>query len=363
MLLHVFNPEHEIALAYNNPFFTPPRAGRQMRQSLEWLPILWANEGDLILVKEPKHDYKNILEKIPNLPDCHFITYKQLNLYRNHILGIDVWGWDSAIRHELAKYKIPHQLLPSDEQLLHIRALSHRRYAAQTLKELRNENSTSVCDSPSYLVGEAWEVDSLSDLASFIQDSHQVVIKAPWSSSGRGVRIVSHGMDINLERWARGVIRQQGSLMVEPFYEKIADFGVEFVVHKDVVTFVGISVFEATNGNYQGNLLISEAQKEAIIAQWIPIAILHKVIQRLSNILKRDIAPWYTGCLGVDMMIVDNGKQTCLHPCVEINLRRTMGHVAISLYPYCKGNYESMRIDFHDGKYQLFLNTKTHPNQ
>jgi len=51
MTLHVFNPEHDIALAYNNKHFTAPHAGRQLRHDLDYLPALWAAEGDLVWVE------------------------------------------------------------------------------------------------------------------------------------------------------------------------------------------------------------------------------------------------------------------------------------------------------------------------
>ena len=51
MTLHVFNPEHDIALAYDNKYFTAPHAGRQLRNDLDYLPILWAEEGDYVLVE------------------------------------------------------------------------------------------------------------------------------------------------------------------------------------------------------------------------------------------------------------------------------------------------------------------------
>ena len=37
MTLHVFNPEHDIALAYDNKYFTAPHAGRQLRNDLDYL--------------------------------------------------------------------------------------------------------------------------------------------------------------------------------------------------------------------------------------------------------------------------------------------------------------------------------------
>lgn len=54
----------------------------------------------------------------------------------------------------------------------------------------------------------------------------------------------------------------------------------------------------------------------------------------------------YTGPFGIDMMVVEGnaGKGFLLHPCVEINLRRTMGHVALSLTPADENAVMTMRI-------------------
>ena len=50
MTLHVFNPEHDIALAYDNKYFTAPHAGMHLRNDLDYLPVLFAAVGDYFLV-------------------------------------------------------------------------------------------------------------------------------------------------------------------------------------------------------------------------------------------------------------------------------------------------------------------------
>ena len=52
MTLHIFNPEHDIALASGLSNFTAPHAGRQLRHDLGFLPALWAGEGDVVLVDD-----------------------------------------------------------------------------------------------------------------------------------------------------------------------------------------------------------------------------------------------------------------------------------------------------------------------
>ena len=59
--LHIFNPEHDIALASNLSNFTAPHAGRQLRHDLAFLPALWAGEGDALLVDDVEVARKGLL--------------------------------------------------------------------------------------------------------------------------------------------------------------------------------------------------------------------------------------------------------------------------------------------------------------
>ena len=77
---------------------------------------------------------------------------------------------------------------------------------------------------------------------------------------------------------------------------------------------------------------------------------LRDAIELIRTYMSEAIHGEYIGPFGVDMMVLP-GKTIC--PCVEINLRRTMGHVALSLYD--KDNYPQqriMRIDY-SGKYHF----------
>jgi hypothetical protein len=59
---------------------------------------------------------------------------------------------------------------------------------------------------------------------------------------------------------------------------------------------------------------------------------------------------FYQGPFGVDMMVVarDDCNGFMLHPCVEINLRRTMGHVALSLSNLVDGLPKVMQIEYNN---------------
>jgi hypothetical protein len=64
----------------------------------------------------------------------------------------------------------------------------------------------------------------------------------------------------------------------------------------------------------------------------------------------------YQGPFGIDMMVVSTADKDgfLLHPCVEINLRRTMGHVALAIPPFADGFTRVMHIELTD-KYRMSI--------
>ena len=81
-----------------------------------------------------------------------------------------------------------------------------------------------------------------------------------------------------------------------------------------------------------------------------------------DQVLSRLDLSGYEGPFGIDMMIVKGGL---LHPCVEINLRRTMGHVALSIGRLIhlddddSDNRRIMRIDYDGSHYKLRVLRRT----
>ena len=53
------------------------------------------------------------------------------------------------------------------------------------------------------------------------------------------------------------------------------------------------------------------------------------------------------------MMIVSQDGKLLLHPCVELNLRMTMGHVALRLREVATKPWNTMRVNYKNGKYCL----------
>ena len=304
MVLHIFNPEHDIALACNLSNFTPPYAARKLRAALGFLPALWAGEGDAILVDDVTLAEQNLSEStsaIGNLlAGVSFVTER--DLYKLDIDEVSVWGWDAALCRRLVRHGVEASILPSAQSIYAIRELSHRRTAAL----LR-------------------------------------------SSSGRGVRFVySEDVDEHFCRWIENVLCRQGCVIVEPYYNKVMDFGMEFYCDgSGHIDCLGLSIFNTSEAEYTGNLIASEEQKSQLLSDYLPFGLLDSVRDCISHELGILYCGRYQGPFGVDMMIVDvdgNGNNV-LHPCVEINLRRTMGHVALALSQYTGMQQKLMHIE------------------
>jgi len=348
MKLLVFNPEHDLALAANLSNFTAPHAGRQLRADLGYIPAIWAADDDCVLVENTEDAERRFL-RLTHRPFGRFIDKEHIRKY--DFDEIDVWGWDLAVRAFLLRWGVEDKVMPSVTQIDAIRELSHRRYAMQLLDRLQMPGT----------IGKALETDQVETIHNLLHEGGKLVVKAPWSSSGRGVRFMDGDMNIYDSGWLRHIISRQGSVMVEPYYNKVKDFGMEFVSDGcGTVSYVGLSLFQTTNGAYTGNVLASEEDKIDILSHCIPIDLLKSIQQNICIEMGMLLKGKYTGAFGIDMMVVrrDDGEGFWLHPCVEINLRRTMGHVAISLTKLTSGLPKLMKIEYNANVYKIRISKR-----
>lgn len=374
--LHVFNPEHDIALAHGSPLFTSPRAGRQLRADLGFLPALWAGEESVVWTDQPQEALEAVRRLGLDVPPGLFVDTSSLRRLAGQVEAVDPWGWDAALCHQLQRLGINPRILPTAEELEEVRALSHRRTAKELLDSIQHTSLTDTTIGDSIkekeeviettsktvelrseaieLTGEAIEVKDEAALLQQLARWPEAVLKAPWSSSGRGVRMVSAPVHSSVLQWALGVMRRQGSLMVEPLYHKVADFGMEFSANAEGFTYLGLSLFDTSATAYTGNVLATEEEKRTKLARYLSPTQIDSLRQLVLNCLEAISPRFRLGPFGIDMMIVrtEDGK-THVHPCVEINFRRTMGHVAIALQQRITKPFEAMAVTFEDGYYHL----------
>ena len=349
MKLHIFNPEHDLALAANLKLFTAPHAGRQLRTDLSFIPALWAEEGDFVLVD----DIDDARDKVRHLGSRYvdkveFITRLQLQkVFADTFLidSVHPWGWDSALREELKRMGCPDIMLPTDENIQRIRALSSRQWAAAHLQK-----------------GVKY-VESVSEVRQLVANWGKAVVKAPWSSSGRGVKFISadnyrgEGAEFaSFDRWVSNIISRQGGVTVEPYYNKVKDFGMEFEVKNGKVVYRGLSLFQTVKNAYTGNLLASEDMKVELMAPYVSAIQLAELRDKLMRTMEPYLKDVYQGPFGIDMMVcAGEDDELFVNSCIELNLRRTMGHVALALGQSALERSHIMRVDFDGNRYHLHV--------
>ena len=320
--LFVFNPEHDFALAVGQGSYTPPAEVIKIRKNYSLLPASFAGNSDFILVPDEINEME-----ISQLPFYDQVIKKQLKIinrgnlskYASQISKIIPWGWDHAIYKDLVANNIDPSILPNAEDLDNIRKLSHRRTTIPFRQFLAKELNSEIVNLPR-------ECYSVQEIENFIKTGSIYYFKAPWSSSGRGIVVSDHISKKGLFEWLHGIIRRQGSVIVEPAWNKIFDFATEWEISGGEAKFLGYAVFRTSSrGKYHGNVTASQEQLLHLIKEVVP-NFNNDIIEIQNLALNKMISPYYSGPVGIDMLVDTQGN---INPCVEINLRFTMGHLSI----------------------------------
>jgi len=337
-----FCPENDIALGHGCSRFTPPRQAALLAHY--GAPLMWwmGDAGDYVLVPEAASE-DDAMELASWLDDVEhrfgagprLVTSLQ-GPGRNQDLTLMPWGWSNYTIDHLRRCGASGGMLQAvSGHVDAIRMLSHRRSATIINDALagRVDFVRFGCPNPVGALG----ATSIREVEQFAADCcHDAFyVKSPWSSSGRGV-VRSNQLPYRklLER-CDGIIASQGMVMLERAFDKVLDFAMLFKADdQGNVAFHGYSQFFNERGTaYGGNLIASDEHIKGNLAGFLPVGLLDDIRDALLDICPSLISGHYTGFFGVDMMIARNGADGSffLVPCVELNLRMTMGVVAHSL--------------------------------
>ena len=277
MQLCIFNPEHDLCLANGRAHYVPPRSA-----------IDFARRGaSLMQVLYPDSRCLSVFDII------------QSSTLSDQFDRIVPWGWNLTLKYELLKQGVPATLMPSDEVLARWRMLQHRT----TILPLQPQSRAAT---------------TAEEVRLMISQYRSVVMKAPWSGAGRGLRWVTDRLGEQDVSWLNKVVREQRCVIVEPRREVAADFALEYIIDKQGLQFLGYSLFESAHGVYQGNRLLPDD----VICRRVGITSVER--QGLEDWLCAHVSPFYQGPLGVDFILDTQGRRYLS----EMNLRHTMGWVA-----------------------------------
>ena len=331
--IHYFNPGHETAILLNRPNYTAPANVRKMQRDLALLPLWYAETGDWVYAGEEMPE--GALEGIPQelLPKSVPVTAKELSSQmRDRTLTAAPWGLSPQSIHlferlrEQTKAKFS---IPSWKE--EYSRLTGRQTAAGCLERIRLLlPDLSLPATPRFC-------RTIEEIEQYMT-THEApfVLKTPYSSSGRGILWVRKGvLDRQTTNWILGSIAKQGEISVEQGLDKVQDFAMEFYSDgQGLLSYEGLSLFDTEErGAYAGNRLDAPERMRADICRYTGEAIYERVKEAVRLAVQEVYAEIYTGYIGVDMMIYRRADgRFAIHPCVEINMRYTMGMVALRLY-------------------------------
>ena len=326
-MIYYFNPGHETAILTESKHYQAPNPVKKMQEDLSFLPAWYADYESIILTRSvlPKHFMDSIRQV-----DCNVlpVSISELGNYREILSGqkVDLWGISPQAIHFFETISKKHDLnlqIPTWKPIY--KNLSSRFFSVECLAHLI-ENIPEIS-------GEILPVfySDIDEIRKINESSlHKLLIKSPFSSSGRGLLWLEETtISRSSEQIIRGMLKKQKIVSTEKVLNKTMDFSMHFCENR----FIGYSLFTTNvKGAYEKTLLASQERIITEITSFIDPDLLEKVKMKLISFFRETIFPDYSGNIGVDMMIYQSEGKYFLHPCVEINLRKSMGYLAIVFF-------------------------------
>jgi len=345
--LYIFNPTNELAIADGGRGYIPSKYLAEFESNLDALPFIFATPDDFVLVDSIPD--KSWLESfsLKRVPLPKFLKKEDLiSLIQSQeivIEDITPWGWSPRMikRVEEIIRLSPNIDLssPNYKWTPKHKSIYGRETALKALKfVVQNYPNRKMLIPDNLFPVKACTIDQVEE---FLKLNQNIVVKSPHSSSGKGVLMLQKPV-LNKQNidWILGAIKHSGYVMLEPYFNILNHFSIQFYIDNEQCRRVAFGAFSCnTKGGYECNY-ISGVEVLPKVKQFVYALDIKLIADILSDALKKlEIGNYYNGYLGVDMFLCEhqNGR-LFLHPCVEINLRQNMGLVSHYLSPWIADN-------------------------
>ena len=340
--LYLFNPGHEMEILCGKSHYTPPYSVQKMSSDLEMVPVWYGGSGSFTLVRNPNaSQFIASLPKAfrPSLSSPMILNLMMKELYRRKKLGekpklppltANIWGISPRSLDTFKELKQAGMEIEIPEWKDDYVLLTSRQTSAKCLERLQHTIPiTPRIQIPVFCS----ELKELEDYVA--HHTPPFVIKTPFSSSGRGLYwIESNKLDARALSWVNNSLKKQGTVSIECALSRIFDFAAAFYSDGNGhVQHVGLSIFETqSNGRFVGCMLGTQEMLLQRLNEYISPEDYMFLIEQISLILSDVVGQSYCGYLGVDMFIykTEDGDYA-VHPFVELNLRYTIGLIAIQI--------------------------------
>ena len=320
---YFFNPASEIEAEKK----TLPKPLQEKIQDLESLILFLAQEEDAVeLSHRPPVSYLRRIHEIKGelpeivLPEDDLSRFVAFDQFKPWGFSKSAWARFDQIGNRFRKP-------PVFERGLHESSLYSKAFWKEQLKTAGS------------VIHRAQELSA--GLGEGLSRSSEVFVKSAFGTSGRGHLRLTSEMVANPQVIQRLKKRldQGESLVIEPFYEKVADFSVQYELDRSGVLqeyeprFFEIDSFYQYQGAYLGksghgaqfDLAWDALQKEK--ERWRAIH-----LEVASHLREQS----YHGPFGVDCLVARNAESLFVVPVIEVNVRTTMGRVAQEIEASCR---------------------------
>lgn len=348
--IHFFNPGHETAILQGAKNYTPPANVQRMTRELSYLPVWYADPEDFVFAEEIDSTHFFSLQPKELHPFAKLISRKDIEMQKGNLPEMQAAPWGLSPQ----SYSFFEKLRKNNNLNLEIpewkeayTRLTSRQAAAECLDKIREILPDRDMPASPEFCREVNEVEKY-----LILRNAPFVLKTPFSSSGRGLLWLQERKLTAKDRtWVEGALNKQGCISIECALDKQMDFAMEFYSDGNGnVRYEGLSVFGAgEKGAYHGNVLGEQSYLESFFIENFSDSF-YKLKEAVKEAVRQTYGSLYTGYLGVDMLVYrrQTDNAFAIHPCIEVNLRYTMGMVALRisqkyLAPHARGD---MRITY-----------------
>lgn len=335
--LFVFNPTNEMAIDDGGKGYIPPRYLAQFESDLDTLPFVFAGIDDFVMVtKQPDTAWLDSLSMLRNSQPCFIDKQTTIERLTSGAISIDKlspWGWSPRMIKILDDIVKLSPSIEASTPNLHWSSSHKKIYGRATSLEVLNIVVDNFHKPKLLISGNMFpiRVGSMCDVEKQFDRYSHLVIKTPYSSSGRGILMLKKSqLNRSIIDWIAGAIRRCGYVMVEPYLDVVNHFSMQFDVSERRCNFVAIGAFSTNlSGGYLSNFVggIEVTRQVKRFMSDIDLKHLSNILS--SAIIKVGIDIYYRGYIGVDMLLCRSGEgRLFLHPCCEINIRQNMGLVS-----------------------------------
>ncbi|MEM1085814.1 MAG: DUF455 family protein [Verrucomicrobiota bacterium] len=326
-VVHWFNPnaELETAARRRGQPFHPRKAHLAMEHDAELVTLALSRRDDLVLVREmPSQAHLAYLQRagfqLPEFGDIDSVGQRKLG-------GLRPWAWSQDASDFLASLRdsVPASIPWQWREALPEAWLS-KAIGIELMARLGIEERGVACTD---------RETALQQLDALLENG-TALIKGCHGCAGRDQLKVDAPEREKIDEWLESALTRHGSVVIEPWRDRIADFSALYEMDAAGARLLGMSVME---NDARGGFVASRVAPkwasllEREVAEFLfrEGAVMDWYQERIPALLA-ELLPGYIGPLGIDAMVFRKPDgHLDWTPVVELNVRTTMGRVALEL--------------------------------